>query len=246
MLERHAGNNILITAERQNCLTRRRRVSPRLSPTTITVPAMSAASTSDRPRRSKRAQTKAVAAAAPASPEKKGKQRDPEAQLEYLLANSRSKLTTIDIAVSSHHSDNARNDGAYLVVMQDVINYENFLELSEESKELLCSLLPPTAFTTYMPTVDPTHPSGSTAASYVGGSDFERGPATLDPIFFTSPFLLGAAHAWQDHIYSGFFSSTSQDTLTKYSEGVQTGAVRAEWKDEAWAREHPPPKRPTL
>ncbi|EKM51291.1 uncharacterized protein PHACADRAFT_151948 [Phanerochaete carnosa HHB-10118-sp] len=188
---------------------------------------MSPAGTSDRPRRSTRAPAKAVTIAAPASPaEKKGKQRDPEAQLEHLLTNSRSKLTTIDIA--------------------DVISYENFLDLSEESKELLCSLLPPTAFLTHIPSVNPSHPSGSVALSSTWGADIERSPATLDPAFFTSPFLLGAAHAWQDHIYSGFFSAKSQDSLAKYSEGVHNGMLRAEWKDEAWMREHPPPKRPAL
>lgn len=217
------------------------------SPTTI-ASAMSTASTSDRPRRSTRTQAKPAVIVAPASPtEKKGKQRDPEAQLDYLLTNSRSKLTTVDISVSLLHL--LRRDTSIetrSALLQDVLNYENFLNLSEESRELLGSLLPPTAFVTCTQTVDPTHPSGGAAAPVASSPDFERSPATLDPTFFTSPFLLSAAHAWQDHVYSGFFSNKSQDTLAKYADGAHAGTLHAEWKDDAWTREHPPPKRPTI
>ena len=209
---------------------------------------MSTASASDRPRRSTRTPAKAAVTVAPASPaEKKGKQRDPEAQLDYLLTNSRSKVTTLDIAVSlKHFSGRGTSNETYPALLQDVLNYESFLNLSEESKELLCSLLPPTAFVTYTQTVDRTHPSGRADASAASCPGFERSPATLDPTFFTSPFLLSAAHAWQDHIYSGFFSVKSQDTLAKHADGVHTGTLHAEWKDETWAREHPPPKRPAI
>lgn len=55
--------------------------------------------------------------------------------------------------------------------------------------------------------------------------------------------MRGAARAWQDHLYSGFFSATREDARARCAEALRRGDVRAEWKDEAWAREHPPRAR---
>ena len=238
------GSRIVTTNGRQAALTR----STCHSSTSTVAPAMSSASASDRLRRSTRTPAKTAVTVTPAPPaEKRGKQRDPEAQLDYLLTNSRSKVTTLDIAVSLEHiSGRETSNETCLALLQDLLNYENFFNLSEESKELLCSLLPPTAFVTYTQTVDRTHSSGGADAPAASCPDFERNPATLDPTFFMSPFMLSAAHAWQDHIYSGFFSAKSQDTLAKYADSVHAGTLHAEWKDETWAREHPPPKRPAI
>lgn len=128
------------------------------------------------------------------------------------------------------------------------MSYENFLDLSAESQEILCSLLPPTAFTTYHPPVDATHP----AKQQFNGNDdrmdldVERSPATLDPLFFTSPFMLSAAHTFQDHIFSSWMTQKAGESVAKFREGVQdlTSNIRAEWKDEEWRRDHPPRRRP--
>ena len=129
------------------------------------------------------------------------------------------------------------------------MNYENFLNLSPESQELLCSLLPPTAFVTFQPTVDPTHPAkaDTSAGDDAMNQDVDRSPATLDPLFFTSPFLLSAAQTFQDHIFSGWQSHKAKESLEKFRVGVRDteSNVRADWKDEEWSREHASPRRAT-
>ena len=130
---------------------------------------------------------------------------------------------------------------------QEVVSYENFLNLSPESQVRLCSLLPPTAFTTFQPTVDPTHPAKAdpSSSSDATDQDVERSPATLDPLFFTSPYLLSAAQTFQDHIFSGWLAQKAKEDVEKYNVGVwdTESNVRAEWKDEEWNREHAPPRR---
>ena len=126
------------------------------------------------------------------------------------------------------------------------MNYNNFLNLSEESQQILCALLPPTAFVTHQPTVDPTHPGSSNTDVSTSESNIqqlERSPATLDPMFFGSPFMLSAAQTFQDHIFSGWLGNKARETVSRYEEGVRSGAMHAEWKDEEWQRDHPPPKR---
>ncbi|OSD00305.1 hypothetical protein PYCCODRAFT_1437436 [Trametes coccinea BRFM310] len=160
-------------------------------------------------------------------------ERSPAEKLDYLLTNSRSKLTQIDIA--------------------EVINYTNFLELSDEAQNHLCQLLPPTAFSTYSPSVCTTHPDylnnnhdaqPSVDRMEVDGdnSNGRSNPATLDPTVFTSPFYLSAAHTFQDHLFSGWLSKKAADDLAKFKEGVRTGQMHADWKDEAWEFERLLPK----
>ena len=117
--------------------------------------------------------------------------------------------------------------------------------MSEESQQLLCSLLPSTAFFTHQPALDPTHPGSSSDTSTINNKshESERSPATLDPMFFNSPFVLSAAHTWQDHIFSGWLKNKARDTVSRYEQGVRDGTMHAEWKDEEWQRDHQPPKR---
>ncbi|PIL34284.1 hypothetical protein GSI_03059 [Ganoderma sinense ZZ0214-1] len=197
--------------------------------------------TSARPRRSTRTPAKtpvkaAGAAVPPGPPESpvqaaKRKARDteksPAEKLEYLLTNSKSKLTKIDIS--------------------DSINYNNFLELSEEAQERLCALLPPTAFTTYVPSVSPSHPDGppsqepgSTDAMDVDEAPVLRNPAMLDPTVFTSSFFLSAAHTWQDHLVSNWLGKKASDDLEKFRQGARDGTLHADWKDELWELDHSP------
>ncbi|KAI0740462.1 Asx homology domain-containing protein [Earliella scabrosa] len=180
------------------------------------------------PRRSTRTPAKAslrtpVNVAPPESPvqgkrKAKDNEKTPSEMLEHLLTNSKSKLTNIDIS--------------------DLINYNNFLELSEEAQLHLCALLPPTAFSTYIPSVCSSHPDSQLAAPSGEQMDVDRTPATLDPAVFSSPFFLSAAHTWQDHLFSSWLTQKASDDLEKFSQGAQDGSLHADWKDEAWERDH--------
>ncbi|CDO75926.1 hypothetical protein BN946_scf184873.g15 [Trametes cinnabarina] len=189
----------------------------------------------------------AVATAAPPESPAAGSKRKargpagktPAEKLEYLLTNPKSKLTKVDISVG---------------LLFEVVNYTNFLELSEEAQNRLCALLPPTAFSTYSPSVCPTHPDSTLSSdSAQHGADrmdvddahAERIPATLDPTVFTSPFFLSAAHTFQDHLFSGWLGKKASDDLETFKEGVRTGQMHADWKDDAWERDHHQPLRST-
>ena len=138
---------------------------------------------------------------------------------------------------------------------QDVISYGNFLELPEDVQNRLCALLPPTAFSTYTASVCSTHPDSSTANHGAVSHDAEdrmevddharedtlvRSPATLDPMVFSSPFFLSAAHTFQDHLYSSWLGKKAADDLAKFKEGARAGDIHADWKDEVWELEHQP------
>ncbi|KAI0075019.1 hypothetical protein K474DRAFT_1572973, partial [Panus rudis PR-1116 ss-1] len=168
--------------------------------------------------------TKRKAAESPEQSQKK---------LERLLTNSKSSL------VHAHISD--------------ILSYENFLKLPAEAQENLCSLLPPTAFSTFRPSLDPTHPSLEKAVLPRNECDMdvdptessslleenvpERSVRTLDPAVFTSSFFQSAARTFQDHLYSSWLSPKANEALSKFSEGVQNGSIHAEWKDELWERD---------
>ncbi|KAI1788565.1 Asx homology domain-containing protein [Ganoderma leucocontextum] len=190
--------------------------------------------TSTRPRRSTRTPMKPStkpAAVAPGHPtpespvQAKRKARSTEAEkLAHLLTNTKSKLTKIDIS--------------------DLINYNNFLELSEEAQEHLCTLLPPTAFATYVPSVSSSHPDGPPIQGHADAMDVDtpamRNPATLDPTVLTSPFFLSAAHTWQDHLVSNWLGKRAADDLEKFRQGARDGTLHADWKDELWELDHSP------
>lgn len=174
--------------------------------------------------------------------------KDKTDKLSALLTNPKSKLTKIDCA--------------------DVLNYENFLDLSPESQDLLVALLPPTSFYTFRPTIPPTHVDYAVSSNTANASptnnmtsvndedpqpaessrqaptvpqpEFqEQSTATLDPTTFTSPFFLSAARTFQDHLFSGWFGKKAKEDLAQFTSGVREGDLHAEWKDEAWLREHP-------
>ncbi|KZT01903.1 uncharacterized protein LAESUDRAFT_706953 [Laetiporus sulphureus 93-53] len=203
----------------------------------------------ERPRRSTRAPPKAPVNVAP-EPSASGKRKTQDGdkhsaeQLEILLTSSKSHLTKMNIS--------------------DVLNCENFLNLSQESKEFLVSLLPPTAFNTFRPSLPSTHVDYSITNDNVPNIDQDdamdvdsaheaafaaststsqsthqnRTPAFLDPAIFTSPFFSSAAQTYQDHLFSGWFAAKAQDTIKLFEEGIRLGTMHAEWKDEEWEREH--------
>lgn len=132
-----------------------------------------------------------------------------------------------------------------------MLNYEWFSQLSIESQEHLCSLLPPTFFVTFQPTVDPTHPSTfnqatrtAVLADHRSGPSLammlQQSPATLDPAFFTAPFFLSASKTFQDHLYSSWLTNQSKQSATQCEEILRQGIMHAEWKDAVWEREYLP------
>ena len=135
-------------------------------------------------------------------------------------------------------------------MLQDVLNYENFVTLSQEAQESLCLLLPPTAFSSYRPELPSSHPaifdrdaSNVSDASNAMDVDSERTPANLNPNTFTSSAFLAAATTYQDHIYSSWMTATSEAQLAKFKQGIQDGSLHAEWKDDAWDEEASPQKQ---
>ncbi|KAI0942450.1 hypothetical protein AcW1_003082 [Taiwanofungus camphoratus] len=215
----------------------------------ISVVTMSEPSTpSGRPRRSARAPAKVPApvAIADSSSSALGKRKlkeagkDPAEELEHLLTSPRSKLTKMEIS--------------------DILNYRNFLDLSSDSQNLLVSLLPPTAFSTFTPSIPPTHIDYSQTKTHDTmdvdsptedslpalspqhhrHSNQECSRATLEPSIFHSSFFLSAARTFQDHLYAGWFGKKAQEDVARFETGVLDGSLHAEWKDEVWERDYRP------
>ncbi|KAF7983115.1 hypothetical protein HWV62_24067 [Athelia sp. TMB] len=190
---------------------------------------------SERPRRSTRAPAKVPVVHASSlkrnaddningtvSPRKKTKIEERDL-LDILLHEPASALTTMDIA--------------------GILNANAWMELSPESRDRLCHLLPPTAFEGFEPTLDPSHPSqldkaGSDAMD-VDVNAF-RCAATLNLDAFQDSHFLAAAHTYQDHIFSGWRSAAQADLRARFEQGVRDGTLHAPWKDEVWEGQHPP------
>lgn len=117
-----------------------------------------------------------------------------------------------------------------------MFTFDTWISLSLESREELAKLLPPTAFSTFIPRIDPAHPS-------VAGSDpmdidllSERGPEALDPMFFSDSHFLAALRTFQDHLHSGWLTEEHRMKTEKYRAGIEGGSLHATWKDEAWSQ----------
>ncbi|KAG6841638.1 hypothetical protein C0991_008623 [Blastosporella zonata] len=180
----------------------------------------------DRPRRSTRPPAR-LADAIPSSPppatrpkRKTPHDADPAEQLHVLLTSPKSVLTTLDIS--------------------DLISASSWNMLSDESKNILKPLLPPTAFLGYNATIGLDHPSAVASDSMT----VDDSPASdvVDPAVFTDPHFLAAAHTLQDHIYSGWMDDTHAQKVLKYEEGIRNGTLAALWKDEVWERNNDGPR----
>ena len=117
-----------------------------------------------------------------------------------------------------------------------MFTFDTWLSLPPESRAELVKLLPPTAFSTFIPTIDPAHPS-------VVGSDpmdidslSEQVPETLDPMFFSDSHFLAALRTFQDHLHSGWLTEDHRTTIDKYRAGIEDGTLHAAWKDDAWSQ----------
>ena len=117
-----------------------------------------------------------------------------------------------------------------------MFTFDTWLSLSPESREELAKLLPPTAFSTFIPRIDPAHPS-------VAGSDpmdidslSEQLQEAFDPMFFSDSHFLAALRTFQDHLHSGWLTEDHKTKTDKYCAGVEDGTLHAAWKDEAWSQ----------
>jgi hypothetical protein len=112
--------------------------------------------------------------------------------------------------------------------------------LSPDSRSFLSTLLPPTAFCDYQSSIEPYHPSASSATCVNPGAVYASpGPSssnTLEISVFADPHFLAAAHTFQDHIYSNWRSDAHVDRVKQYEKGVCDGSLSAPWKDEVWER----------
>lgn len=114
--------------------------------------------------------------------------------------------------------------------------------LSVESRAHLCTLLPPSAFHDYQPSIESHHPSKSPDAMDIDADDplSSRSPDLLNPSLFTDPHFLASVKTFQDHLYSGWLTDAQREKVRAFQEGVQDGSVHAPWKDEVWERDNAP------
>ncbi|KAJ6606686.1 Asx homology domain-containing protein [Mycena sp. CBHHK59/15] len=122
---------------------------------------------------------------------------DPAEQLHNLLQNPKSRLTKMDIS--------------------DLINVNSWNMLSPESQSVLSTLLPPTAFRSFQPSLAADHPAAGDSMKV--DSEVLGSP---DTSVFTDAHFLAAAHTFQDHLYSNWLSDAHADKVKKYEQGTKT------------------------
>ncbi|KAJ7746438.1 Asx homology domain-containing protein [Mycena maculata] len=138
---------------------------------------------------------------------------DPAEQLHFLLQNSKSRLTKMNIS--------------------DLINANSWNILSPDSQSRLAAFLPSTAFRSFQPTLGSDHPA---AGDLMTVDSSESGP--IDTSLFTDAHFLAAARTFQDHLYSNWLSDAHAEKVSKYTQGIQDGSLAAPWKDEVWERDN--------
>lgn len=136
---------------------------------------------------------------------------------------------------------------------QDVVNYENFVSLSQESQEALCILLPPTAFASFRPALPISHPATRAHTPLANTSSkpqalditHDSTRAALNANVFSSSAFIAASTTFQDHLFSGWKSAPKRAKVDAFRERIQDGSTHAEWKDDAWNAEAMPQKQRT-
>lgn len=175
-----------------------------------------------RPKRTKRTITDEAVGAEADSRSIKAKKRthaeeaDELYYLQHLLQNPKSWLTTMDLST--------------------IINARSFILLPEQSQLRLLKLLPPTAFTTFAPSIDPAHPSNSRNESPNHDLFERRTVDTLNNSAFTDSFLVCAMRTFQDHLFSGWETAAHNEKVLKFEHDINQSSVNAPWKDEEWIR----------
>lgn len=108
--------------------------------------------------------------------------------------------------------------------------------LSDESRRTLEALLPPTAFTDFIPSTD-LH--GQFCHQDATGAGSPK--RTLNFAVFNDSYFLDAAHTFQDHLCSDWLSSTHTEKVNTYLDGIRDGTMASPWKDDVWERDNPRP-----
>lgn len=123
---------------------------------------------------------------------------------------------------------------------QDLINADTWNLLSPDSRVHLSTLLPPTAFLEFQPSIGPDHPASTRMDATVRETSDGSDPVSgfVDPSLFTDPHFLAAAHTFQDHIFSGWLTESHLEKFKRYEQGVMDGSLAAPWKDEVWEKEN--------
>ncbi|KAG8830314.1 hypothetical protein FRC17_005071 [Serendipita sp. 399] len=146
--------------------------------------------------------------------------------LEWMLSSDKSPLCTSNLK------------------RQKVINEDTWICLPEEDRKALSSLLTPTIHPNFEPTLPWYHPSRRPVDADAQVIPEEEGQLeTTDEfeattsLFMNLPSLEAALVTFQDHLYSGWFTSKHKKEVKKFSDGIMSGDLHAAWKDEAWEQE---------
>ncbi|KAG8882998.1 hypothetical protein FRB97_007371 [Tulasnella sp. 331] len=144
-------------------------------------------------------------------------------KLDYLLSDPKSKLCYMEIT--------------------EVINANTWSMLSEDARNRLSALLPPTSFWNFMSEVDPSHPSRSSKVNRSAEDRMEvdylpRSAAFLKDDFMSCQFLHAATNQFQDHIFSSYFTEEHHKKVEAFQQALKDGSAHVPWKDDAWAQDH--------
>ena len=156
--------------------------------------------------------------------------------LDHIMTSPKSKLTRMDLGVSDTSPRSLQRRGLTMGAQEEMFTFDTWLSLSPESQEELVKLLPPTAFATFIPRIDPAHPSVVRGDPMNIDSLSERVPGVLDPMFFSDSHFLAALRTFQDHLHSGWLTEDHRTKISKYRAGIEDGTLHAAWKDEAWSQ----------
>jgi len=136
--------------------------------------------------------------------------------VDDVMTNPKSKLTRSDLS-------------------EEVFTFDTWLSLPPESRAELVKFLPPTAFSTFIPRIDPAHPSVMGSDPMDIDSLSEKVTEALDPMFFSDSHFLAALRTFQDHLHNGWFTEDHRTKTNKYRAGIEDGTLHAAWKDDAWS-----------
>ncbi|KAF8578524.1 hypothetical protein K439DRAFT_1638738 [Ramaria rubella] len=153
---------------------------------------------------------------------------DVPTSLDFLLTNPKSPLVTLDLST--------------------LINENTWGALSQESRDLLSTMLPPNPSPFFQPSLNREHPANRQLAEI--GTELKTDSFDIDidamaftsepqPCFFADPFFEAGAKTFQDHLYSGWLTPAHRALVREYTEKAQMGELHAPWKDQVWAEEHP-------
>jgi len=193
---------------------------------------------SERPRRSHRLPEKlrekpAAPAEAPQASSSTAKKRKASAikdsdndpiTLDFMLTNSKSPLVNLELSVCS--INRLTSPASFRILnSQTLINEHTWSALSEDSRSLLSTMLPPTALPFFRPGLDPRHPATTQLVSQEAENDsIDINSMALacepDLSFFTDPFFEADSKTFQVcRSVGGLPPNLFQDLLLPFHQG---------------------------